>query len=107
MDADGRMAFWMDDYVKRKAAIAVIDKLLSKIFTEPVGEKLMENVPSEDVRPVVRGHWIFTTERFTPEKICSACLERYTLVACEPNESDPYNKMNFCPNCGADIRESK
>lgn len=57
-----------------------------------------ELVPAADVRPVVRGRW----NRYVYDKklwanYCSACK---TFL--------PYGmdwEPNFCPNCGADMRE--
>lgn len=53
-----------------------------------------------DVRPVVRGRWIMTTERFAPERICSSCKCRFPVSAGEGITE----VLNFCPNCGADMR---
>ena len=57
--------------------------------------KIINNMPTADVREVVRGEWIskwhpiFKTEL----PICSAC-NSYTV----------FDSWNFCPNCGADMR---
>lgn len=48
--------------------------------------------PPADVRPVVRGKW-----KITPIYIkCLECGECFMLIP-----------QNFCPNCGADMRETE
>ena len=51
-----------------------------------------------DVRPVVRGKWIDAVQSChdSPHVKCSVCGEYYWRY---------FNKFNFCPNCGADMRE--
>lgn len=52
-------------------------------------------LPAADVRPVVRGKWI--------DGFCSAC---HTEAITEWNDvGGEYALSNFCPNCGADMRE--
>ena len=52
-----------------------------------------------DVRPVVRGRWESHGEGFKWVYICSAC----GFV-----DGHPMNdRMNYCPNCGADMREEQ
>ena len=55
-----------------------------------------------DAVPVVRGRWT-QTNLFDEEAnvyVCSVCGEPWTLNAGTPQE----NNMNFCPNCGCDMR---
>lgn len=63
--------------------------------------KELVNIPAADVKPVVRGRWE-ETGSFSDEMIdwvrCSNCGEE------APVFTDNYD---FCPNCGADMRESK
>ena len=62
-----------------------------------------------DVRPVVRGKWIQTTQpmgwRDEECAECSVCGEDFVLDEWAMDEFT--NLMNFCPNCGADMREKK
>ena len=51
------------------------------------------SIPAADVRPVVSGEWIDTGSG----QECSVCSEF------QPGYD---NYRNFCPNCGADMRES-
>jgi len=58
--------------------------------------KIVADFPAADVRPVVRGKWESHGEGFKWVYICSACgyVDGYPLN----------DRMNFCPNCGADMR---
>lgn len=49
-----------------------------------------------DVRPVVRGRWSEKPYLLGTTNVCSVCGENYGM---------PHGKYNFCPNCGADMRE--
>lgn len=59
-----------------------------------------------DVRPVVRGKWLhkeaydFDEERWSSWAECSECGE-----LAQVNGLGKYERSNFCPNCGADMRE--
>jgi hypothetical protein len=62
----------------------------------------IESIPAADVRPVVRGKW----ERMSDNDVfgdihckCSACGEDWW------QGPGWFRKANFCPNCGADMRE--
>jgi len=54
--------------------------------------QIVEDFPAADVRPVVRGKWEYIS--FMTVK-CSNCQETFQELAGD----------NFCPNCGADMRE--
>ena len=54
---------------------------------------LIKSIPAADVRPVVRGKWITVKH---PLYECSICGAVYQDVG--------YG-FNYCPNCGADMRE--
>ena len=60
-----------------------------------------------DVRPVVRGKWIQTTQpmgwREEDCAECSVCGDDFVLD--EWAMDDFTNLMHYCPNCGADMRE--
>lgn len=56
---------------------------------------LVNAIPAADVREVKRGEWSEKLYEDEPVSffICSNCGD------------DNYWKANFCPNCGADMRE--
>ena len=58
----------------------------------------VEDFPAADVRPVVRGKWKDAMQSCndSPHVKCSVCGEYFWRY---------FNKFNFCPNCGADMRE--
>lgn len=60
-----------------------------------VVQKAIKSIPDSDVRPVVRGKWLHKeiTADFHVVGQCSVCKERRRID-------------NFCPNCGADMREA-
>lgn len=61
----------------------------------------LSNIPAADVKPVVRGRWEETggsSDEMIDWVRCSKCGEE------APGFTDNYD---FCPNCGADMRESK
>jgi len=92
----------MAEYIDRQAAI---DSLLgwAAQLTETYGKNdeyvkclesaayNIEQIPAADVRPVVRGKWEYNPGDNIP--YCSECMM--------PQDSE----CNFCPNCGADMRE--
>ena len=57
----------------------------------------LANISAVDAVPVVHGQWTVTTERFTPELICSVCNERFPCIAGCCIEA----KLHYCPTCGA------
>ena len=54
----------------------------------PLGE--IDTIPAADVRPVVRGEWELVDDVLW---LCSKC--HYA-----------HGRSNFCPNCGADMRNA-
>lgn len=56
----------------------------------------IDSIPTADVRPVVMGKWLHKeiTDDFRVVGQCSVCKERRRID-------------NFCPNCGADMREEQ
>lgn len=90
----------MKDYIPREAAIKTHCSCCAwQGNVEPPCDTCKEpdnfrSIPAADVRPVVRGKWIY--EGFMTVK-CSNCNEYFHEL-----EGD-----NFCPNCGADMRGEK
>lgn len=56
-----------------------------------VARQIAHDLPAADVRPVRRGKWEYNPGDNIP--YCSECMM--------PQDGE----LNFCPNCGADMRE--
>lgn len=61
-----------------------------------IGKGLGEKM--NDVRPVVRGKWVRKVE-------FDGVLKREYFVCSECGQTRMLNFHNYCPNCGADMRE--
>ena len=85
---NGRTVVRMDDYIKREA---LRDALYDADAITMNGVKILNQFPSSDVAPVKHGRW----ERYG--KNLGECSECGEVVAI---------KSNYCPNCGADMREN-
>ena len=93
----------MSDYISREAAIEAVrayrvdaKSKTYEMYNDGIDTAIsaLSTIPAADVRPVVRGTWeyiSFMTCR------CSVCKEVFHEL-----DGD-----NFCPNCGADMREAK
>lgn len=59
----------------------------------------VEDYPAADVRPVVRGEWIYRDDDYYGWNMwaCSACGDEFVLTEGTPD----MNEYHFCPNCGA------
>lgn len=85
----------MNDYISRQAAIERINEALSKVFVESsnLGKKILEKIPSADIRENVIGVWEEKPDPygfFKTVPVCSAC-------GCIPK----FREVSlFCPNCG-------
>lgn len=95
----------MTEYIKREAVLAlaedyeeVIDDGADEIFFEYIPVDKVRSIPADDVRPVVRG---FNKLKDYPSLFeCSVC--GWECGDTVPGDTETYN---FCPNCGADMRE--
>lgn len=114
----------MSEYIEREAAIEAIngidwyklndDGRLTKGGTSHnkmslpfiAVKETLKHLPAADVRPVRHGRW--THGEGDSRWMCSVCkgIENTRLVskcsACGYQTIDP---RNYCPNCGADMRE--
>lgn len=66
-------------------------------YLDNVGAEL----PAEDVRPVVRGCWVFNEE--DGRCYCSECGG---VSPMDDQNGDECDCPNYCHNCGADMREA-
>ena len=66
----------------------------------------IEQIPAADVRPVVRGKWELSDDRcWHTCSICGADIDVSVGLLCYVDNEEVCNH-NFCPNCGADMRET-
>ena len=72
---------------------------LSRIIEVSDVVRIIEDAPTVDAVPVRKGRWIENYDMFK----CSECGATGFF---EEDYSKPY-RCNFCPNCGADMREIK
>lgn len=87
----------MAEYIEREALLVAYDEA----HKGPPGgaRKLIEKAPAEKVVPVRRGKWQQLGTNFIgPVLRCTICIHLYNVASGEGNK-------NFCPNCGADMRE--
>ena len=86
----------MAEYIEREAFKAEILRLSTHYLNEwdTLGVlAAADRIPAADVRPVVHGRWVTRPYMMGKTEYCSRCGENYG------------RKHNFCPNCGADMRE--
>lgn len=99
----------MDDYIRREKALQfrltvnVSRDANSVTVARGVADAIAEYIkaiPAADVRPVKKGRWIIHRSDIFPADgtmECDQCHEEQPLT-CDDN---------FCPNCGADMREEQ
>ena len=90
-----------DDTISREQAIEVVQNrhmMLSKEKVLLIND--LEKLPSAQPERA-RGTWMPDTMCYYEERfICSECKGNYKVDTCMGNPM-----WNFCPNCGADMRE--
>ena len=86
----------MKEYISREAVNALIKAECSPKVAAYLIDAVA-TIPAADVRPVVRGKWSRVYDDFMKSNYdtCSCCGKEYFGA----------NGFNFCPNCGADMRE--
>ena len=91
------------EYIEREA----VNALIKAECSPKVAAYLIDAVaaiPAADVREVKRGKWIIETSRTYFEVRCSECgIKSYVHI----EDEDTISYANFCPNCGADMREEQ
>ena len=90
----------MAEYIEREAAIEKTEAFCDVFVTKWTDEKVLawiKNLPAADVAPVVHGEWRWAEDGHCKCTVCGqyATVKRVVI------------KTNFCPNCGADMRERK
>lgn len=109
------MSDYIDKTIARRAVLEPCGKCWAESKKTPVcdGCKLygvaqaIDQIPAADVREVVRGKWI-------GELVDNSILAPFKTKAwkcdqCGYEYVDPYRYQphNFCPNCGANMREEQ
>ena len=88
-----------DDAVSRQKVIEILNHQrfgVQKMSWDIISEKISE-LPS--VTPKQRkGHWTY---------ICNSSVNGLKIVKCSNCNKRAYGSTDFCPNCGADMRESE
>lgn len=78
--------YWQQAYLAKFTDIAL---WLGSVYRE------IDNIPTADVRPVLQGRWQSWTQDRPPCK----------WYSCDYCGFHALSKSNYCPNCGADMRE--
>ena len=102
----------MAEYIEREAAFNAVLKLVPKVDGDGYcwvirgdAARAIDSIPAADVRPVVRAEWYGEADGYADGElvydmwscpVCGKCFEEW--------EEKP--DWNFCPNCGADMRET-
>lgn len=100
----------MDEYISREVVIKKIAEVQDKATTgtEDVAYyraiKIIRETPAADVQPVKRGKWKRDDNGYDTYIECSRC--GMSLSICDYEASEWREVMNFCPDCGADMRET-
>ena len=81
------------------------DALMKKLNEDPIGQTIVqrynidgfiEAFPTADVVEVKHGRWNWQGPISVGGWVCSECKHKFY---------QGYGNENFCPNCGADMRE--
>ena len=96
----------MAEYIERNDVIDALTSWADHSITDQeswhirqvVGD--LKSFPAADVNPVVHGHWIDLRDCSNSGTYCSNCNNKIF------DHPGPHKKklLNFCPNCGADMR---
>lgn len=91
------------EYIEREAAINEQKRFCGYLDNDMLNrlEIATKRIPAADVRPVVRGKWKrdYNPNGSSNWQTCSACYAFILLPSWR------IENWNFCPNCGADMRE--
>ena len=106
----------MSDYISREAALVAIKNLYPGIPLAKINlpkwhentkaymecELALEALPAADVRPVVHAIW-----RYKTMTVPGGNGQTYAKWSCTHCKSKSKERSNYCPNCGADMREEQ
>jgi hypothetical protein len=87
----------MKEYIEREG---LLEKLAERDLVLCVTEWDIKNAPAADVVERKRGEWVQIGYDDLMDRItCSCCKEYFSII------DNCTEEFNFCPNCGADMRE--
>ena len=105
----------MTEYISRDSALAFqceVEPVMCKSVTtgkvfsatpDTALVKFLNALPAADVRENKRGEWIVLDECSNEGIYCSKCHTKIFDFTHKPKKK----LSNFCPNCGADMREEQ
>lgn len=103
----------MDDYIIRDKAIKELREVYENEYPTASGDfdeyashdvpNVLRNIPAADVQSMKRGRWIDIYEWCELNGYKPSGLGLYYWCS-ECNKSEE-KKSDYCPNCGADLRE--
>lgn len=96
----------MSEYISKEELKDYLEKNISFGGTEKKFRfyDIIDSLPPADVRPNIHGHWEVVSLGYGDNAYiceCSECKDTVWVYV------DADRKFNFCPNCGADMREPK
>lgn len=103
----------MDDYISREKALqfrlSVNASREANRMTVARGvanaiAEYIKAIPAADVRPVPRGEWQEGEFKYLTCSVCGCDTCLYDLHGFPIGQSTEFNKPQFCPHCGADMR---
>lgn len=92
---------WVRALVDTMSVCTSIDECLGMKSMKSRALGALHDVPAADVRPVVRGKW----EEWWPGDCALIMTGEEMLWMCSKCNAKFSEQSNFCPNCGADMRE--
>lgn len=90
IDADKLIAYFIKPYS------------LTEFIANTDVQQIIRDMPTEEVTPIVRGKWNdwYFENGYTDAFHCQKCQHLFAVTQGRDN-------MNFCPNCGAKMKESE
>ena len=92
----------LNEYISKEQACKELERFIGYLDEDMIHRLkiAIRRIPATDVREVKKGKWTQVREKHL-YLLCSICHEPYAkldVLGIEQNK-------NFCPNCGADMRE--
>lgn len=97
----------MAEYIEREKAINAVFEAFADGRSAYIA---LEAIPAADVRPVKRGKWIppkFPYPWYKASCSCCGYEDPFSHGGCSEWNGVEWKAMNFCPNCGAEMREEE